>query len=130
MSFKGAITQLGIPLSNDEAAELEASKNFRESLDREQMVYYQELAQSPEFNKFMIVGEMLHCIKQMVREAEYDKAVEALFKLAKVQDWVGAETNINILTGISQKDIEEARKRRNQTPEALQGLKEVSTRPQ
>ena len=80
-------------------------------LDQEQALLYQELAANPNFNKQMVVGGMLHAIQQFIREGEFDKAGEAWFKLARVQDWVGQSSNVNIMVGGSQRDIDEAKKR-------------------
>ena len=109
LSFRAALQVLNIAVPLSEADAIEASAGFRKMLDQEQALLYQELAANPNFNKQMVVGGMLHAIQQLIREGSFEKASEAWFKLARVQDWVGAESNINVMLGVSQKDIEAAK---------------------
>lgn len=107
MSFRAALTALNISIPTSEAEAIERSNAFRKYLDMEQALLYQELSNNPNFDKNALVGGMLFAIQQMVREGAWDKAVEAWFKIARIQDWVGSESNVNITLGVSQRDIDE-----------------------
>lgn len=106
MPLRAALSVLGLAVSNAEIEAVEHSAGFLKALDDEQARFYSELAQSPNFSKMTVVGGMLHAINQLTREGAFDKAVEAWFKLARVQDWVGGEAETNIYMGITQKDID------------------------
>jgi len=110
MPFRAALVALNIHISGEEADKTEHSAGFRKLLSQEQQILYQELASDLNFTKQAVVGGMLHATQMLLREGLWDKAVEAFFKLARVQDWVGAESNVNVMLGLSQRDIDEARK--------------------
>lgn len=109
MPFRAALVTLNIHVSGEEADKVEHSAAFRKMLDQEQQLLYQELASNPNFNKQSVVGGMLHAVQQLLRAGEFDKAITGFLGIAKIQNWIGAESNINVMLGVSQRDIDEAR---------------------
>lgn len=120
LSFRAAVVQLQLSITNEEIAKIENSSAFRKVLDAEQQLLYQELAANPNFNKNAVVGGMLHAIQQLLKEGEWDKAVMGFMNLAKLQGWLGVENNFNIMLGVSQKDIEMAKEQLKQKAATIQ----------
>ena len=111
LPFRAALAALNIQISNAEADRIEYSAAFKKQLDIEQQLLYQELAANPNFNKQSVIGGMLHAVQQLLREGDFDKAVNGFMAIAKLQGWLGVESNVNVMLGVTQRDIEEARKK-------------------
>ena len=109
ISFRNAISELEIPLANDEAVRIERNKVFKKTLLAEQNRFYAELADDPTRNKASLIGEMLFCARKLMLEHSFDKALEGFFKVARTEGIIGPETNVNVFHDLSAKDISEAK---------------------
>ena len=69
------------------------------------------IANDPTRTKSVVLGQLVVLADKLTREGEYDKAAGVLEKLAKLEGWQGADSNVNIFAGLTAKDIAEARAR-------------------
>lgn len=110
-SLKAAALEVGHPLDPDEADKVSRRRDFQEILRIEKNKFYQGIANDPSRTKSVIVGQMWFLADRLISEGEYERAAGVLDKLAKMEGWAGNEANINIFSGLSQRDIQEARER-------------------
>jgi hypothetical protein len=111
VSLRQAVVDLNLdPVTPEEAIRLEESPAFQECFTKELYRFFKELGEDVDRNKGALVGEMLYCVRKLTEEGSYDKALEGLFKIARVEGHVGGESNVNVFANVTAKDIEEARK--------------------
>lgn len=125
-NIQQAAMECDVDLTSEELRALEKRKAFQQVLWTERHRFFQELASDPNRSKTSLLGQMLFLTQKLIEEGEYDKALEGLMKLAKIEGFVGPEQQVNIFGGLSPKDLEEAKKRLNerlgQGTAATQGL--------
>jgi hypothetical protein len=110
-SLKQAALEIGHPLDPDEADKVSRRRDFQEILRVEKNKFYQGIANDPTRTKSVIVGQMWFLADRLISEGEFEKAAGVLDKLAKLEGWAGNEGNINIFSGLSARDIQEAKDR-------------------
>lgn len=108
-SLKEAVTQLGIPLTTSECENLARRASFQRLIRAARNRYRAEVASDPGRNKQSTIGLFQILVEKLVEEGELDKAAEVLFKLAKVENWVGDGGTVNVFAGLTQKDLDEMR---------------------
>lgn len=111
ISFKAAALEVGHPLEPDEADKTSRRRDFQEILRGERNKYYTKVANEPTRTKSVAIGKMEVLIDKLMVDGEYDKAATAIEKLAKLEGWVGGDSNVNIFAGLNARDIAEARER-------------------
>lgn len=111
VSFLQAAVELGIKVDPDEAEATSRRKEFAEILRTEKNKYHQMIANDPTRTKSVVLGQLVLLADKLTRDGEYDKAAGVLEKLAKLEGWQGADSNVNIFAGLTAKDIAEARAR-------------------
>lgn len=111
LSMIAAVTRLGLELSNQDCDELSRDEEFQRLLRAERNRYYRDLAVDPSRDKRTAVGMMLSAIQKLLDEGEWDKAVEGITKLAKLEGWLAPDGQVSIFANLSAKDLEEVRKR-------------------
>lgn len=104
-----AATKLRVPMTKEEAAVTFRSKTFQRLLRAERLRYYAEVGRDPEWSKKTAVGQLLHCIQELMTSGEFDKAAEVILKAAKIEGWLNPDTSITIGMGLSSKDIQDLR---------------------
>jgi hypothetical protein len=109
--LKTAALDLGLELEVAEAACIARRKDFQEILRGETNKYHAMVANDPSRTKSVALGIMWIAAEKLAKEGEHDKAVQALERIAKVEGWSGNEQNINIFSGLTARDIEEAKAR-------------------
>jgi hypothetical protein len=109
LTLRQAALRLGLAMSPEEAQLFERRKEFQRILLAEQIKYYDELGSDPRRTKNVLLGQMVYAIQKLLDESAWDKALAGGIQLAKVAGWVGAESEVNIIEGLSQKDLEEVR---------------------
>ena len=109
-NIRQAATEHGLELTTEELHGVEKRKAFQQVLWTERHRFWQELANDPERGKLSLVGQMLFLVQKLIDEGSYDKALEGLMKIAKVDGIVGPEQQVNVFGGVTPKDLEEARK--------------------
>jgi hypothetical protein len=110
-SLKQAAFEIGHPLDLDEAERVQRRREFQEILRVERNKYYSEVANDPTRTKSAVLGRMHILADRLHSDGEFDKAAVVLEKLAKMEGWSGNEGNINIFSGLTHRDIAEARER-------------------
>lgn len=111
MSLKQAAVEVGHPLDPDEAEKVSRRRDFQEILRVEKNKYYATIANDPSRTKSTAIGKMEMLIDKLIVAGEYDKAGVLIEKLGKLEGWTGAESNVNIFSGLTARDIAEARDR-------------------
>jgi len=110
MGMRQAAQEQGMALTAEEAEGLFRQKVFQRLLWIERNKYYKELASDPNRTKQSAIGLMWLSIQKLAEQGDWDKALEGLLKLAKVEGWVGAEGQTNVFATLSAKDFEEIKK--------------------
>lgn len=111
VSLKQAALDLEIKLDPDEVTRLAKRKDFQEILRIESNKFYAAVANDPTRTKSAALGRMWVLVDRLTANGELEKAALTLDKLAKMEGWSGNEGNINIFSGLTQRDIQEAKER-------------------
>lgn len=122
LSLAKAASELKANITSLEAENILRRRSFQKLLAAARYRYYNEIGSDPSLTKTALIGKLSLLSDRLLEEGEYDKAAEVLFKLAKLQNWVGVENNVNVFHGLSARELEEARKRladRNPTPASI-----------
>lgn len=110
-SLPQVLSELMVSTTTEEAQAIFKTRKFQTLLWTARHKYHQELAQNPERTKQAALGQMVICIQGLMEKGEWDKAVEAILKLAKVEGWVGAETSVNVFQELKGEQFEELKRR-------------------
>lgn len=110
-SLKAAASEIGHPLDPDEADKVTRRRDFQEILRIEKNKFYTAVANDPTRTKAVVLGQMWFLADRLISEGEYEKAASVLDKLGKMEGWSGNEGNINIFSGLTHRDIAEAKAR-------------------
>lgn len=111
VSIKTAAMELKLNLTAEELDRVSRLASFQQILREERHRFQTEVARTPGMGKESIIGMLLLAIQKLLDAGEWDKAVAATEKLAKIAGWLGSETNINVLAGLTSKDIELAKEK-------------------
>ena len=109
VTLREAATRLKVPIGSEEAANLFRTKGFQRLLRAERNRYYLEVGQDVEWRRKTAIGMLLHCVNQLIQNAEFDKAAEVILKASRVEGWLGAETQVSVFNSLSQKDLDTVR---------------------
>lgn len=109
VTLREAATRLRAPITSEEAANLFRTKSFQRLLRSERNRYYLEVGQDAEWRRKTAIGMLLHCAKSLIEAGEFDKAAEVILKSARVEGWLGAETQVSVFNSLSHKDLEQLR---------------------
>jgi hypothetical protein len=119
-SFAQAVKELKLPLEGYECDVLQKRADFKKILRQEKYAHHTEVAATPGRSKANILGMMQIAIDNLMAEGEWDKAISAMEKMAKLENYVGPDS-VNIIAGLTARDIAEAREKLqnkiNGTPE-------------
>lgn len=111
VSCRDAAAMLNLPLTSEEIGNIERRKSFKQLLYDRRHQYWLQIGANPLASKEALVGQIKQLADKMAADGDYDKATEALFKLAKVAGWVGAETNVNVFGSLSAKEFAQLREK-------------------
>jgi hypothetical protein len=117
-----AATELELGLTSDECERVMRNKAFQRILRSERNKLYNDLANDPARGKTTLVGQAIFSIEKLIEKEQWDKALTGLLSLAKIEGFVGNDTNINVFAGLSSKDVEALRTR---LKEKQQGMPET-----
>lgn len=109
VSLQEAATALGVQISNEDAYKVLRRAGFNRILWQERHRYFNELASDPNFKKETLIGKMIVLAQRLTEEGQHDKAAEVLFKIAKMQGFVGPESTVSVFGELSQKDLDALR---------------------
>jgi hypothetical protein len=110
MPFRAAAHEAGAEITTVEAENIFRRKSFQKLLWTERNKYYAEVANEPGRNKTSAVGLMHLLVHKLIEAGEFDKALEGITKLAKLEGWLNPETQINIMGELTGKDLAKLRK--------------------
>jgi hypothetical protein len=110
-TLKSAAVEVGHPIDPDEADKVSRRRDFQEILRVEKNKFYAGVANDPTRTKSVVLGQMWFLADKLISEGEYERAAGVLDKLSKMEGWSGNEGNINIFSGLTARDIAEARQR-------------------
>ena len=105
ISLREAATRLRIPLTNEVAATTYRLKIFQKLLRQERNRFAMEVANDPAWTKRTAIGQMLACVQHLMEAGEFDKALEGLLKVARVEGWTNSEANINVFAGLTDREL-------------------------
>lgn len=111
-AFLHVTDELGLNgIDGPTAKQIQESETFQAVLRQERLKLAKEYADDPELSKNVAIGMMLMAIEKLMMEAQWDKALEGLKKLATLAGWQGTEGNVNVYQGLNQRDFDELKKR-------------------
>ena|SRR5271165_5193115 len=111
LSLKQAAAELEIPITPDECKAVERLKSFQKDLWAARHRFSTEIAKADGYNKSALVGLSLVLIYKLIQEGSYEKAMDAVQRLSRLEGWdKSPEVSIS-LGGLTTKDIEEAKKK-------------------
>jgi hypothetical protein len=112
--LKQAAFEIDKQLTAEECEIVARRVEFQEILLEEEDKYRGNLATRPSRSKEVAVGIMLEAIDKLMKQGDYDKAATAIEKLAKLEGWTSGESNINIFSGVTARDIAHEREKLEQ----------------
>jgi hypothetical protein len=98
-------TELELGLTSAECAKVTKNKTFQKLLRGYRNELYNELARDPRRSKDTLVGKAIFSIEKLMEAEQYDKAMTGILSLAKIEGYVGSDTNVNVFSGLSTKDM-------------------------
>jgi len=125
VSFRQAASELQVVLDGEEANKIYRSRAFQQILWQARFEYYTEIANDPGRTKAAILGLMTLALQQLAASQQWEKVLEGGLKLARVEGWTQGEQNQNVFLNLTQRDIDEARKK---LQEGLQGIELTTER--
>lgn len=111
MPFKQAAGELKIDWTAAECDKITRRTEFKRILREERNRIHTDVANTPGRNKSSAIGMMVLALENLMAEGEYDKVIAGIEKLAKLEGWMGGDSNIQIFAGLTAKDLAEAKGR-------------------
>lgn len=115
----------GAEITSVEAARIERQKSFQKLLWAERHKFFNELAADPGLSKSALIGRALLTVDKLMADGAWDKAAEAILKLAKIMGLVGADQNTNVVLNLSQRDLDQLREKIAATRNSLDAAKSL-----
>ena len=109
--LKQATLDIEREMTIEECQAVERRSEFQEVLREEEDKYRVGIADRPSRSKSVAIGILVDSIEKLHKQGDYDKAAAAIEKLAKLEGWIGNDSNVNIMLGVTAKDIEAQKKR-------------------
>lgn len=110
-SLKQATIELELDIPNVDIVYQSHRAIFLSLLWEARHRYFAQLARSPEFQKDSVVGKLLVLAQKLEEEGAHEKSADVLFKLAKVQGYVGPESTVSVFGSLSQQDLSSIREK-------------------
>lgn len=110
MSLRQAVMELELALTGVDCDKIAKRRGFQDALRVEQHKFNIEIASDPLRTKDSLVGLAMFLVQKLINDAEYDKAVEALLKVARIQGWDKGDS-INIFANLTSEQINAERKK-------------------
>jgi hypothetical protein len=110
-SLSSAVTEFGKIVSIDECNKILRRASFQQVLWEARHRFFSELGANPNYKKETAIGKLLSLAEKLEVEGKYDAAAEVTFKVMKAQGWTGPENTVNVFGDLSQKDIDNIKKK-------------------
>ncbi len=111
LSFRRAAERCHQILTVEEADRHSHRKGFDTLLWHARHRYAEEIGSNPERTKKALIGQMVLAVQHLMDDGNWDKALEGMLKLAKLEGWVGADQQTNVFAQLSPNEIEDLRSR-------------------
>lgn len=116
LSLMTAAKEMGVELTRGDVLDIERQKSFERVLWTERYNYWKEIATDPERSKNSSIGQLQLLAQKLMEDGSWSMAADTIFKIAKLENWVGGDTQVNVLGGLSErefKDLERKLKQRS-----------------
>lgn len=127
ISLRAAANELDIPLDPEEAERISRTKAWQDVIWAERHKFNTEIANAPGRNKTSLVGLMSLLIQELIKAGDFDKAIDGLQKIAKIEGW-DKSSEVNLFAGITTAEFE-AQKREVERQLAEQQAKPAKSSP-
>jgi hypothetical protein len=94
-------------VSSREAYNIERRKAFQQQLWAAKNAYYKEIANDPNRDKNVLLGQMTLIVDSLMADGKYKEAAEAILKLAKIAGYVGEGTQVSVFGTLSERDLKD-----------------------
>lgn len=108
-SFRQACAEEGVNLRSDEAETYRQRTAFQRVLRQARHNYHFEIGADPNRTKTATLGQLQLAANKLMEGGEFQKAAEVLFKIAKIEGWVGVDSTENPFAALSAKALAELR---------------------
>jgi hypothetical protein len=105
------VTELGRIVSLEDCNKLLKRATFQRVLWEARHRFFSELGSNPNYKKESAIGKLLSLAEKLEVEGKFDSAAEVVFKIAKMNGWTGPESTVNVFGDLSQKDIDNIKKK-------------------
>lgn len=120
ISVFAAVSKLQLSFTTEECEALNKSEEFQKTVRSERNKWYRDLANDPSRDKRTAIGMMVAAVQQLMLSGEFDKALDGLTKLAKLEGWLAPDGQISVFANLTSKDLEEIKQRlQNEQPNRL-----------
>ena len=109
--YKIAFAECGVAETEAVYTKIFKSKEFQEVLWTERHRYFTEIAQNPSRSKNSAIGLAILALQRLAEEGAWDKVLNGVIQLAKIEGWLGTEQNIQVFANVTAKDIELAKEK-------------------
>lgn len=109
LTLRQAANELDIPLSIEDADKLSKTKTWQDVLWAARHKYQTEIANVPGRSKTSLVGLSYLLIQDLIKQGDFDKALDGIQKLARLEGW-DKSAEVNIFAGVTSADIDAQRK--------------------
>ena len=110
-SLSQAATHLQRVISIDECNQILRRATFQRVLWEARHRFFSELGSNPNYKKETAIGRLLSLAEKLEQEGRFADAAEVTFKVCKINGWTGPESTVNVFGDLSQKDIDNIRKK-------------------
>lgn len=107
--FRQVAAEKGYALTMIECEQIVNSKLFQDILWTARHRYNQDVGGNPEATKTSAAGMMLQAIQKLLDDGQWDKAIQGVEKLSKLQGWQGGDTQVNVFADLTARDFDKIR---------------------
>jgi hypothetical protein len=108
-TLAAAALEYGHSLSVQQIEEIEKTVEYQKMISVARDKWAEELASDPSHNKRATIGKLKMLAAKLDANAQYEKAADVLLKMSKLENWVGADTNVSVIGGLTAAEMAEVR---------------------
>lgn len=114
VSLMTAAKEMGVELTRGDVLDIERQKSFERVLWSERYNYWKEIATDPERSKNSSIGQLQLLAQKLMEDGSWSMAADTIFKIAKLENWVGSDTQVNVLGGLSEREFKDLERKLKQ----------------
>lgn len=113
LTLRGAAQALEPPiiLTAEEGISLLNRKSFQNILWGERHKFYRKLDEDPTRDRKAAIGMLWLAAHKLAEGGSWDKVGDAIFKLARIENWIQGEQQVSVFAELKPKEIEALKKR-------------------